>query len=356
MAPPQSSFWQDTALDRSAQWLSEVQLRSDSLSLTRFSGSLALALIVILVISGAFMSLYYTPAPDIAYDSLDYAQYKLPFGEMIRGVHHWAWNLLLLVLILHILRGFWVAAYMAGRQWVWVSGALIFLLLPVFLITGDLLPWDQKGYWTTQVRISIIQSVPLLGDWIARMLQGGPRTGIVALNRFYILHILFLPGLLAALVAFHLHMLYHKGLSESLSQDGAGLIRCSALNMLTRWLVLLGVTTVLLGLAAWQWPAPFGDPADPTDSSYVPKPEWWVLFLNQLVAIFRGPAAVLGSTIIPGLLAAGLVFLPWLDKAEQRNPGRRKAVLVCAGCIGLSLLVLSGLGYVEHFGHGARLE
>jgi ubiquinol-cytochrome c reductase cytochrome b subunit len=350
MAPTQNNIWQDTGLDRIFQALGDINLRADGLTFSRFSGSLALALITILFTTGVFMTLYYTPAPGTAYDSLDFALYKLPFGEVIRGMHYWAWNLLLVVLLVHMAHGIWVAAYKAPRQWVWVSGALVFLLLPAFMITGDLLPWDQKGYWSTQVRISIIQSVPLVGDFIAQLLQGGPRTGIVALNRFYILHILFLPLSLSALVAFHLYVLYQKGLSEPLRHDVKLLPRRSALNILNRWLVLLGITTILLGLAAWQWPAPFGDPADPTDSTFVPKPEWWVLFLNQLVAIFRGPTTVLGSTVIPGLLAAGLVFLPWLDRGADRIPVKRKTLLFCVAVVGLLLLVLSAISLMEHFG------
>ena len=212
------------------------------------------------------------------------------------------------------------------------------------------MPWDQKGYWSTQVRISIIQSVPLVGDFIAQLLQGGPRTGIVALNRFYILHILFLPLMLSALVAFHLYVLYQKGLSEPLKHDGSPLPHRSALDILNRWLVLLGITTILLGLAAWQWPASFGDPADPTDSTFVPKPEWWVLFLNQLVAIFRGPATVVGSAVIPGLLATGLVILPWLDRETYRSPAKRRTLLVCIAGVGFLLLALSALSFMEHYG------
>jgi ubiquinol-cytochrome c reductase cytochrome b subunit len=90
---------------------------------------------------------------------------------------------------------------------VWVSGVLIFLVVPAFIVTGDLLPWDQKGYWTTQVRNSIISSVPVFGDFALRLLQGGPRTGIVALTRFYVLHSLFLPGLLILLIGIALSFL-----------------------------------------------------------------------------------------------------------------------------------------------------
>ena len=95
-------------------------------------------------------------------------------------------------------------------------------------------------------------------------------------------------------------------------------------NIVNRWLVLFLVVAVVLGLVAWYWPAPLGDPADPTDSTYVPKPEWWVLFLNQLVGIFTGPLAVVGTVIIPGGLVGLIMALPFIDRSPELHPARRK--------------------------------
>jgi ubiquinol-cytochrome c reductase cytochrome b subunit len=105
----------------------------------------------------------------------------------------------------------------------------------------------------------------------------------------------------------------------------------------------------VLGLISWYWPAPLGDPADPTDSTYVPKPEWWVLSLNQLVTIFKGPLSLIGSVIIPGGLAGLLIVLPFIDSSPERHPTRRKLVMLVAAIIAIAVLVLSVLGYIEHF-------
>lgn len=121
------------------------------------------------------MAVYFSPAPGVAYDSIDYALYSVPFGEIIRGVHFYSWNLLLIVLGLHLARTFIFGAYKAPRQLVWISGVMVLLIVPAFIVTGDLLPWDQKGYWSTQVRTSIMSSVPLVGDFLVRILQGGPQ-------------------------------------------------------------------------------------------------------------------------------------------------------------------------------------
>jgi len=330
--------------------LQGMEVPADSISWSRFFGGLLLVILILLFFSGAFLAFYYSPMPGTAYDSVDFTQFSVPFGDVVRGIHHYSWNLMLVVMALHLIRAFFVGAYKAPRQSVWVSGVLLLLVIPLFIITGDLLPWDQKGYWSTQVRLSIIASVPVIGDFAARILQGGPMIGIVALTRFYVLHILFLPCLMVILMAVHFHFIGHCGLSEPLFKSGKP--RKKALlfpTIANRWLALFFFVTLVSGVIARQWLAPLGDPADPTDSEFIPKPEWWVLFLNQLVAIFRGPLATVGTVVIPGGLAGLVLFLPFLDRSPERHPAKRLKVIIPAAVIGLALLGISVMGYVEHF-------
>ena len=339
------------ALEGIVARLRTTEVPGDALTWTRFFGSLLLVLLVLLFLSGSFMAFNYTPAPGSAYDSVDFALFSLPFGDVIKGIHYYSWNLLLIVMGLHLIRAFILGAYKTPRQLVWVSGLLILITLPLFIITGDLLPWDQKGYWSTQVRLSVLASTPVIGNFIVRLLQGGPITGIVALTRFYVLHIIFLPGLLVFLIAVHFHFIGHKGLSAQLNEDTKPRSKVYLLpNMINRWIFLFLVVTLILGFISWYWPAPLGDPADLTDSTYIPKPEWWVLFLNQLVTIFSGPLTVIGSVIIPGGLTGLMIALPFLDRSPERQPSKRWKIMIIAAVIALVLLVLSVMGYLEHFG------
>lgn len=338
------------ALDRYAARICGLRVASDALSWTRFCGSLSLALVVLLFLTGPFMMFYYSPTPAAAFDSVDFAQFSLPFGDIIRGVHYWAWNLLLVVLGMHLAGTFLTAAYKAPRQLVWVSGVIVLLVVPLSIVTGDLLPWDQKGYWTTQVRGSIISSVPVVGDFMLRLLQGGPRTGTVALTRFYVLHCVFLPILIAKLIAIHFHFLAQRGLSEPVGPGKTVRAPIPLIpNMLNRWLILFIACTVVLGLVSGYWPAPLESPADPTDSAYVPKPEWWVFALNQLVGIFRGPLMFIGTVAIPGGLALLLIALPFLDRSPARHPAQRKLAMAAAFLILAAVVALSIMGYWEHF-------
>jgi ubiquinol-cytochrome c reductase cytochrome b subunit len=237
------------ALDGVIARLRGLGVHRDGLTWNRFSGSLALVLVVLLFLSGAFMAFYYSSAPGAAYDSVDYALFSVPFGEMIRGVHFYAWNILLVLMGLHLARAFIFGAYKAPRQMIWVSGVIVMLIVPAFIITGDLLPWDQKGYWSTHVRTGIISSVPVIGDFLVRLLQGGQLTGIVTLTRFYVLHAIFLPVVLVILILVHFHFLYRRGISSPLSGNDAARPKVPFLpRMINRWLVLFLLATVILGL------------------------------------------------------------------------------------------------------------
>ena len=330
--------------------LLRMEAPADTICWYRFFGALQLALICLLFLSGGLMAFAYTPVPGTAYDSVDYFQFSLPLGIVVRGVHHYAWNLLLVGMGLHLLRALTLGAYKAPRQIVWISGVLFFLLIPLFIITGDLLPWDQKGYWSTQVRFSIIASIPLAGDFLVQLFRGGPLTGIVALTRLYILHILLLPCALVILIGLHLYFLATRGLSEPLSANATPRPKVPFMPaIINRWLAVFIVSAIGLWLVAWQWPAALGDPADPTDSAFIPRPEWWVLFLNQLVSIFKGPFMVLGSAVIPGGLVFLLGALPFLDRSSERRPSKRMGVMVAAATVLAAVTVLSVMGYIEHF-------
>jgi len=338
------------AIEAMIERLRSWEVSNNVLSWTRFCGALILVLIVLLFLSGMFMAFYYSPIPGAAYDSVDFALFSVPFGNVVRGIHHYSWNLLLIVMGIHLLRAFVLGAYKTPRQMIWVSGLLIILVVPFFIITGDLLPWDQKGYWSTQVRLSIVTSIPIVGDFAVKMVQGGALTGVVALTRFYTLHMLFLPILIISLIAVHFHFIYHQGLSEPLFFDKGKKVKTRFLpNIVNRWLLLFLIVSVTLGLMGWYWTAPLGDPADPTDSSYVPKPEWWVLFLNQLVGIFKGNYTFIGSTVIPGGLFGLLIALPIIDRSPERHPIRRWKLMLAGIIIASVLIGFSIMGYVEHF-------
>jgi quinol-cytochrome oxidoreductase complex cytochrome b subunit len=177
-------------------------------------GSASLFLFVMQGLTGIFLTVYYTPSPDHAYDSIQYIMNNLAFGWLIRGIHHWGASLMVLVVFIHMLRVFTTASFKYPRELTWLVGIGLFLLTVGMGFTGYLLPWHQQAYWATTVGTRIAGSVPFIGDFILKVLRGGPDLSALTLQRFFSAHIWMLPGLLAALIGAHLYLIIKHGESH----------------------------------------------------------------------------------------------------------------------------------------------
>lgn len=179
-------------------------------------GGLTFFVVVIQILSGMFLSMYYAPDITNAYYSVDYLQHKVAFGVIVRGMHHWGASLVIVMMFLHTLRVFFTGSYKKPREMNWVVGMLIFLVMLGLGFTGYLLPWDDKAYFATKVGINIASSMPVLGPYIRTLLQGGSIVGAQTLTRFFALHVFFLPGILLLLLGGHFFMIRKQGISGPL--------------------------------------------------------------------------------------------------------------------------------------------
>ncbi len=186
------------------------------LNLSYCFGGITFFLFVMLAVTGYFMTLYYVPSPEQAYDAVDYLTFEVPMGQVIRGIHHWSGNLMMVTIFLHMLRVFIYGAYKKPREINWISGVFLFCLVMGFGFTGYLLPWDQKAYWATKVGTSIMGTVPVVGDYTLRLMRGGPDLGALTLTRFYTLHVLFLPLVTVIFLLAHFVMIRKQGISSPL--------------------------------------------------------------------------------------------------------------------------------------------
>ena len=186
------------------------------LNLSYCFGGITFFLFVMLAVTGYFMTLYYVPSPEQAYDAVDYLTFEVPMGQIIRGIHHWSGNLMMVTIFLHMLRVFIYGAYKKPREINWISGVFLFCLVMGFGFTGYLLPWDQKAYWATKVGTSIMGTVPVVGDYTLRLMRGGPDLGALTLTRFYTLHVLFLPLVTVFFLLAHFVMIRKQGISSPL--------------------------------------------------------------------------------------------------------------------------------------------
>ncbi len=177
-------------------------------------GSATLFLFIVQGVTGIMLTAYYTPSPDHAYDSITYIMNGVAFGWLIRGIHHWGATLMVILVFVHMLRVFVTASYKYPRELNWLIGVGLFLLTLGMGFTGYLLPWSQQSYWATTVGTQIAGTVPLIGDFILRVLRGGPDLSALTLQRFFAAHIWMLPAGLAGLIGVHIFLVIRHGESH----------------------------------------------------------------------------------------------------------------------------------------------
>jgi quinol-cytochrome oxidoreductase complex cytochrome b subunit len=177
-------------------------------------GSLSLFLFLLQGMTGIFLTVYYVPSPDHAYESIQYIMNGVSFGWLIRGIHHWGANLMIIVVVIHMLRTFFYAAYKYPREFTWFTGVILLIATLGMGFTGYLLPWNQRSYWATTVGTEIAGTVPVIGDFITRVLRGGSDLNALTLTRFFSAHIWVLPAVIAGIIGIHLYMVIRLGISS----------------------------------------------------------------------------------------------------------------------------------------------
>ncbi len=305
-------------------------------------GSLLLFTFVLQVVTGILLAMNYAPSVESAWPSVKFIQEEARLGAFIRALHHWGSSAMVILLLLHIVQVFVWGAYKKPREFTWMVGVLLLVCTLGLAFTGYLLPWDQKAYWATKVGLGIASTTPGIGDDLRTLLQGGPQMGNVTLTRFFAIHTFVLPGLLILLVVVHLYLFRRHGVTpppwesaEQVKAEEEPFWPKQLLKDGVCWLVFL----IVLGLWAHYRPAPLEAQADPSQP-YEARPEWYFMFLFQLLRYFHGPYEIVGTFVLPTVFFLVLFFWPFLDRSPQRAPRRRP---VAMGLLGLGTVGLIGL-------------
>ncbi|MBT4643667.1 MAG: DUF4405 domain-containing protein [Deltaproteobacteria bacterium] len=182
-------------------------------------GGITFFLFVMLAVTGYFMTIYYVPSPEQAYDAVDYLTFEVPMGQIIRGIHHWSANLMMVTIVIHMLRVYIYGAYKKPREINWLTGVCLLCLVMGFGFTGYLLPWDQKAFWATKVGTSIMGTIPVAGDFMLNLIRGGDGLGALTLTRFYAVHVLFLPLVTIVFLIGHFIMIRKQGVSDPMFKE-----------------------------------------------------------------------------------------------------------------------------------------
>jgi ubiquinol-cytochrome c reductase cytochrome b subunit len=353
---PQSRLWQWFDRRTGVNELLHESLDEPIPGGARFAyvfGSGLLFLFISQIITGICLALYYVASAETAHVSVAYIVKEVSAGSFMRSLHSYGSSAMIVVLVLHFLQTFLYGSYKGRRELLWISGGVLSLLILGMAFTGYLLPWDQKAYFATSVGTNIAGQIPFIGESIRRLLRGGPAMGTLTISRFYVLHVFVLPAVIFLFVAVHVLMFRKAGAAGPVNEDPVK-PRMRTERFYPRQVVMdmtfaLGLIAVL-GVLAHFRPVGLGPVANPSDSHYLPRPEWYYLPMFQWLKYWEGPRTVLGIIIIPTVLLVLFLLLPFLDRGSERRPWRRPIPL---GGVLIVLLGAMWLGAMSHI-HDVR--
>ena len=337
-----------TGFDSIREFLAHKTVPRHSTTIWYYFGGITLFLFTIQVLTGVLLLLYYRPTPGEAFESVQFIMTRVSFGWLVRSIHSWSANLMILSAFVHMFSVFFLRAYKRPRELTWFTGIALLGLTLMFGFSGYLLPWNTLSYFATKVGTDMAGSVPALGEFVRRFLRGGDEVTGATLTRFFGFHVAVLPGLTTLLLLSHLALVQKWGIS---SPENHGekvpmmpFFPNFALRELIAWYGALGV---LGTLAAW-FPWELGTKADPFASAPAGiRPEWYFLAVFYTLKLIPSRVLFLEGELLGifvfGLAAAAWILIPFWDSHPQTE---RSRALTGAGVFLVTyLIVFSAMGY-----------
>jgi quinol-cytochrome oxidoreductase complex cytochrome b subunit len=322
---------------------------------TYYLGGITMFLFIVQVITGSLLALYYQPTPNNAYDSVMFIMSNVNFGWLIRSIHSWSANLMIICAILHLLRIYFQGVYKRPRELTWVVGGLLLIVTLGFGFTGYLLPWDQRAYWASTVGTGFAGAIPVVGDFALSFIRGGADITEATLSRFYGAHTLWLPMILAGMLLVHLVLIHQQGIAsrkrlvptgksetQPAPEPGEKSVPFFPHYILSEgiaWYIVLGILIILASL----WPVGLEGKADSLQTPAHIKPEWYFLAFYQLLKFV--PRVV--GVITPMIALPILVLLPFFDRNPEIDPRRRIFAIIFGVVILVFLIAFTIWGYVS---------
>jgi quinol-cytochrome oxidoreductase complex cytochrome b subunit/mono/diheme cytochrome c family protein len=301
------------------------------------------------LVTGVFLWMAYAPSGQTAWESVYYIQYEMQGGWLLRGVHHFMAQAMVVLLALHLMQVVIDGAYRAPREINFWIGLLLMLIVLGLSLTGYLLPWDQKGYWATRVATNLASLIPAAGEDVQRLVVGGSDYGHHTLTRFFALHAGVLPGLLIALLVVHVALFRRHGICHRQPARGAechfwpdqmlrDAVACLAVMAVVLLLCFMPALTNSADLSEpQQLGADLGAPADPANQYSAARPEWYFLFLFQFLKLFEGQGETgefVGAIVVPGAVILLMFLMPLVGRwklGHRFNIGFTVALLLGIG-------------------------
>jgi ubiquinol-cytochrome c reductase cytochrome b subunit len=323
-----------------------------------FFGSLALLVLVLQLVTGIFLTMFYKPGELTSFDSVEYIMREVNYGWLIRYLHSTGASAFFVVVYLHMFRALLYGSYKAPRELLWLLGMLVYLALMAEAFMGYVLPWGNMSFWGAQVIVNLFSAIPGIGPELVLWIRGDYAIADATLNRFFALHVAAVPLALLLLVALHLVALHESGsnnpdgieIKEKLGPDGKPLDGIPFHPYYTVKDVMgVGVFFVLFAIVVFFVPTLGGlflepenfEPANPLSTPLEIHPVW---YFTPYYAILRAvPSKGLGALLM-FLAVAAFLFLPWLDRSPVKSMRYRGWMSRTA----LTLFTVSviGLGYL----------
>ncbi len=267
------------------------------------------------VITGFFLWSAYSPSTQSAWESVNYIQNEMAYGWLVRGIHHFAAQAMMILLALHFFQVVIDGAYKAPREVNFWLGLVLLQIVLGLSLTGYLLPWDQKGYYATQVATNIAGVTPVVGSQIQQIAQGGSTYGHQTLTRFFALHAGVLPTLLVAFLALHIAVFRRHGIKapDKYASQPAGMFWPD--QVLKDAIACLAVLATILFFVVYKG-AELSSPADPAEAYSAPRPEWYFLFLFRFLKFeeIDKLGLAFGAIYIPGIVFTIIALMPFIGK------------------------------------------
>ena len=291
-------------------------------------GGITYLLFMVLVVTGVLLSFYYRPSAEEAYQSIQHVVTGVSLGWLMRDMHVWAANLVVLAALVHMGRVFFDAAYKPPRETNWLIGLLLLFVIFAFGATGYLLPWDQWSYWTVTEGLSILGHVPLVGGALVEILRGDPLVTGATLSRFFALHVIVLPWLALGLLVLHFALVRKHGIAppRDLPSDEAGEPDASGVpffpNHFLRSLIVGVLVLTVVITAAALYPRDLAAPASAAQPPETLRSTWIVADVSRALFYYLGAWGFIGFVA----LGAIMVLLPLFDRSAERRLRKRPLV------------------------------
>lgn len=297
-----------------------------------YFGGVSLFLFIVQVVTGILLLMYYQPGAQTAYESVHLIVTKVEFGWLIRSIHSWSANLMILSILIHMFSVYFTKAFRRPRELTWYTGFSLLALSLAFGFSGYLLPWNTLSYFATKVGTEMVGVVPIIGKPLMELLRNGPDVTTATLTRFFGLHVAVLPAVFTVILGVHLLFIQVQGISEPESWENLPASRKKRIpffpNFVMRdvllWLIVLNVLAILAVYFPWE----LGNKADPFAPAPMGiRPEWYFLFMFQSLKFFPAKIFALDGEVVGVFLfgAAGLLWflIPfWDSKAPHGNRNR----------------------------------